>query len=70
MNIYTKKRRWKWGLFATGILIILISLWYTNIIVKKIAAEERNKARIWADAIHRKASLVNYTDEFFKKIQA
>ena len=32
-------------------------------------SDERNKVKIWADAIHQKASLVNYTEDFFHKIQ-
>lgn len=69
MDIYSKKRRWKWILFISAIVIVSISLWYTNTLVKKIAKDERNKVKMWAEAIQRKANLVNYTDEFFKKIQ-
>ncbi len=68
-NIYTNKRRWKWLLFFSGILIIAFSIWFSNILVNRLANDERNKVKIWADAIHQKASLVNYTEEFFKKIQ-
>lgn len=69
MNIYTKKKRWKWFLFGTAVLIVAASLWYTNILVREIARDERNNIRIWADAIYQKAELVNYTDEFFKQIK-
>ncbi len=69
MDIYSKKRRWKWILFISALIIVGISLWYTNTLVKKIATDERNKVKMWAEAIQRKANLVNYTDEFFKKIQ-
>ncbi|MCF8296055.1 MAG: HAMP domain-containing histidine kinase [Saprospiraceae bacterium] len=69
MKIYTRKRQWKWFLLASAILIVSVSLWYTNILVKKIAADEREKVKIWANAIQRKANLVNYTEEFFKKIR-
>ncbi len=69
MNIYTRKKRWKWILFALAILIVSASLWYTNILVREIARDERNNIRIWADAIHQKAELVNYTDNFFNQIK-
>lgn len=69
MNIYIRKRRWKWLLFAAAVLIVAISLWYTNSLVKKIAHDERKKITTWADAIHRKISLVSYTNEFFTKLQ-
>lgn len=69
MNIYTKKKRWKWILLALAMLIIVISLWYTQRLVKEIATEERKNIEIWAEAIQQKAELVNYTDEFFKQIR-
>lgn len=68
MNIYSKKQRWKLLLAGAAILIIVTSLWYTNILVKKIATEERKKVELWAEAIQNKASLVNYTGELFQKI--
>lgn len=70
VQIYYKKRRWKWILFATGVLIITVSLWYTNRLVKEIAEDERLNIRLWADAIHRKAALVNYTNKFYDQIRA
>ncbi len=69
MNLYTKKKRWKWGLFAVAVIIVTGSLWYTNVLVNKIARSERNNVRIWADAIQRKANLVAYTDVFFEQIR-
>ena len=68
MNIYSKKQRWKLLLAGAAILIIAASLWYTNILVNKIAEEERNKVQLWAEAIQNKASLVSYTGELFDKI--
>ena len=69
MNIYSKKQRWKFTLLVTAILIVLASLWYTNVLVKKIAAEEREKVQLWAGAIQKKAKLVNYTTDLFNKIK-
>ncbi len=51
-----------------AVVIVVASLWYTNTLVRKIAQDERNKARLWAEAIQRKASLVRYTNELFSKI--
>jgi len=68
LNIYSKKQRWKLLLAGAAILIIAASLWYTNILVNKIAEEERNKVQLWAEAIQNKASLVSYTGELFDKI--
>ena len=49
-------------------IIVFLSLWYTNILVSQIAEEEKSKAKSWAEAIQRKAELVNYTQELFKII--
>ena len=70
MNIYSKKQRWKLLLAGAAILIIVASLWYTNILVSKIETEERKKVELWAEAIQNKASLVSYTGELFQKISA
>jgi len=68
VNLYSKKQRWKLLLaFAAG-LIVIASLWYTNILIKHIADEEREKVQLWAEAIQNKAELVNYTSELFNKI--
>ena len=69
MNIYAKQKRWNWVLFTIAVIIVTGSLWYTNILVKKIARSERNNVRIWANAIQRKANLVTYTETFFEIIR-
>lgn len=69
VKIYYRKKRWKWLLFAIAVLIVMISLWYTNRLVREIARDERSNIRIWANAIHRKAELVNYTKRFFDQIK-
>lgn len=56
-------------LFTIAVIIVTGSLWYTNILVKKIARSERNNVRIWANAIQRKANLVTYTETFFEIIR-
>lgn len=70
MNIYSSKQRWKWFLFVVVIAIFVVTFIYSNVVVKRIADEERHKITIWADAIQRKAALVNYTEEFFESIRA
>ncbi len=51
MNIYTRKQRWKLFLLITALLIGLVSLWYTNNLVSKLAEQERVKVELWAQAI-------------------
>lgn len=69
MKSYFPKRFWKWLLFFFGAVIVIGSLWFTNRLVQRIAAEERQKVKLWADAIQRKASLVTYTEQLFDKLQ-
>ncbi len=47
MDIYTKKSRWKLYLGIAGILILLISLVYTNYLSEKLAEGERTKVENW-----------------------
>jgi two-component sensor histidine kinase len=69
LSIYSKKQAWKLWLFVAAVIIVGASLWYTNTIVNKIAKEEREKVKLWADAIQKKANLVKYTNELFDKIK-
>jgi len=68
LNIYSKKQQWKLLLAAIAMLIVLSSLWYTNILVNKIANQEREQVKLWAGAIQNKATLVNLTGVLFDKI--
>lgn len=69
MNIYARKERWKWLLLIAAVVILAGTLWFTNTMVRKVAAEERKNVRLWADAVHRKATFVHYTEAFFKQLQ-
>lgn len=69
MDIYLKKQRWKIYLLGFAALIVGMSLYYTNLLVKKIAEEERQKVRIWADAVQNRANLVRVTDVFFEQMR-
>ena len=50
MNIYSKRQKWKLILFVVAVVIGVSSLWYTNILIKKLAVEERKKVELWASA--------------------
>ncbi len=50
MDIYQKKSRWKLMLLLAGLVIVIISLLYTNRIASQIAEQERSKAELWASA--------------------
>jgi len=56
-------------LFIGGMLLILISVIYTNGLVRQFAEKERKNVRLWADAVHRKAELMQYTENFFSQLR-
>ena len=68
-SIYYRKQHWKILLLLFAIIIIAFSLWYSNVLIKKIARDERMKIHTWANAIQTRASLVNSTQKFFTQIQ-
>jgi signal transduction histidine kinase len=70
MDIYTRKSNLKLALLITGVVIGIATVVYTNHLASKIATEEKYKAKLWAEAIGRKAKLVRYTKELFTKLAA
>ena len=69
MNIYSKKRSWKIFLFVFAFIIVAVSLWYTNGFIHKLALNEKKQVELWANAITRKADLVNYTENLFENLR-
>lgn len=51
-EVYKKKTLWKFYLGILGIVIVVISMLYTNYLVKQLEEEENKKVKIWADAYH------------------
>lgn len=60
MDIYSQKSRWKLYLAIAGVIIVAISMIYTNYLTSKLAEEERNKANIWVLAME---DLNNFDEE-------
>ena len=50
MDIYSQKARWKLYLGLSGVIIMLISLFYTNYLAQRLAEGERGYAKIFAEA--------------------
>lgn len=69
MNIYRKKQQWKWLLAIAAFIIVICSLWYTNNLVKRIAQDEKQKVKLWAEAVQKKAGLVKFTNQLFEKMK-
>ncbi|TXC85090.1 sensor histidine kinase [Luteibaculum oceani] len=70
MNLYSRKQGTKIVLFILASLIIGVSLFYSNRIVNKIRNEERQKVRLWSNAIQNKADLVAYTQKLFETLRS
>lgn len=68
MDIYKRKTRIKLLIVFAAIGIAIISLLYTNFLAQKIAKEEEAKVRLWAEALQKRADLINVTSTLFKKL--
>lgn len=69
MNLYSNKQRWKVFLLVMAMVIVGITLWYSNHIADRIRQEERQKVQLWSEAIQRKAELVNFTQQLFEELR-
>jgi signal transduction histidine kinase len=69
MDLYSRKQRWKLLLAAVAALIVGVSLWYSSRIVDQVRDQERQKVRLWAEAVKSRAQLVNYTDSLFDRLR-
>ena len=46
------------------------TLWFASDISRRIRNEEREKVRIWTEAISQRSQLVNYTEQLFKELES
>jgi len=69
LQIYSRKQRWKLYLLMFAALIVLASLYYTDIMVRKIARDERQRVELWADAIRKRETLLRDSDRLFSEIR-
>lgn len=58
------------GLAIVAFLIVIVSFWYTNNLVKQIGRDEKIKARLWAEAVQKRAQLIKFTNELFSEIKS
>jgi signal transduction histidine kinase len=68
VNIYSRKQQWKWLLLIAAFLIVAASLWYSSRIVRKISVSEKRNVELWAEAVKRKAMMMEATSQLYKKI--
>jgi len=69
MNLYSKKQKWKIALLVIALLLVGVSLFVSNTIVKGVSERERERAKQWADAIKKKIELVQLTNGAFTQLR-
>ena len=69
MNLYSNKQKWKIVLMVVAVLLIGASLFISNHIVQRVALQEGQRAQQWAEAIRKKAELVELTSETFTQLR-
>jgi signal transduction histidine kinase len=69
MNLYSNKQRWKIFLLLIAMIIVGITLWYSNFIASKIDAEERHQIELWSEGVQRQADLVEFTRVLFDSLK-
>jgi hypothetical protein len=47
MDIYSTKHKWKWWLGLAGIVIVILSFFYSNYLATRLMEEEKKKAELW-----------------------
>lgn len=63
------KAHWKWLLFLSAVIALVVIIYYSNKLINNIAQEERKRIEIWAGAVSYKAQFVNETERFFNSIR-
>jgi nitrogen-specific signal transduction histidine kinase len=64
VSIYKTKQKWKLALFALAVMIGLSSILITNLLVDKLATEERKKMEIWAEANREIGNMESEIEDF------
>ena len=65
---YTSKR-WKIAILIFSVLLAVVALVQVNNIIVQIQNSEKEKIKLWVNAISRKAELVSHTEMFFKTVR-
>jgi len=69
MNLYSNKQKWKIALLIMAIILVAISLLFTNRIVNSVGSREKERVEQWADVIRKKAELIHLTNQTFDELR-
>ncbi|MCX7696882.1 MAG: HAMP domain-containing histidine kinase [Bacteroidales bacterium] len=64
-----KKYHWQIILIVLGGIFVLVFAFAVNLLIYSVVKEDENKVTLWASTIQKKAELVDYTREFFQKVE-
>ena len=64
-----KKQAWKILILVIALFIVGGSLWFSNIIVNNIKADEKLRIKIWSDAVKNTVNQLYVTGKLFDKIR-
>ena len=62
-------KRWKIAILVITVLLAFVALILVNNIVVQIQNSEKEKIKLWVNAISRKADLVSHTETFFRTVR-
>ena len=48
VDLYARKKRWKVVLSVIAVVIVILSMYYTNNLVKRFATQEQRQMSMWA----------------------
>tara|TARA_B110000014_G_C20113368_1_gene587180 strand:+ start:642 stop:2279 length:1638 start_codon:yes stop_codon:yes gene_type:complete len=68
MNLYSRKQKWKYVLALIALIIVAGTIWYASYIASEVQLEERQKIKLWSQAIKKKAALVKLTNQSFSAL--
>ena len=68
MNLYSRKQKWKYVLALIALIIVAGTIWYASYIASEVQLEERQKIKLWSQAIKKKADLVKLTNQSFSAL--
>lgn len=68
VDLYARKKRWKIGMSVIAVIIVILSMYYTNSLVKRFASQEQRQMTMWAEAVQTHAELMNYAELFFNEV--
>jgi signal transduction histidine kinase len=52
-----------------AVAIVAASIYFTNILVRKIASDERQKIKTWAGAVQQRAQWISFNETLFRQMQ-